>query len=65
MEVYLEFYKYWSSPAFKTKSEKKRINCGKDLKHRHDTDGHVRKSQRMVRFCGSSAIYICCHATNP
>jgi hypothetical protein len=57
-EVYLEFYKYWSSPAFKAKSEQKRLNRGKDSKHRYDTDGHVRKSQHMVRLCGSSAIYM-------
>jgi hypothetical protein len=56
--VYLEFCKYWSSPEFKAKSKKKRLNCGKDPKHRYDTDGHIRKSQRMVRFCGSSAIYM-------
>jgi hypothetical protein len=58
MEVYLEFCRYWSSPTFKAKSEKKRLNCGKDLKHRYDADGHVPKSQCMVRFCGSSAIYM-------
>jgi hypothetical protein len=57
-EVHLEFYKYQSSPAFKRKSENKRINRGKDLKHRYDADGHVRKSQCMVRFHGSSAIYM-------
>jgi hypothetical protein len=57
-EVYLEFCKYWSSPEFKAKSEKKRMNHGKDLKHRYDPDGHIRKSQCMVRFCGSSDIYM-------
>jgi hypothetical protein len=57
-EVYLEFYRYWSSPAFKAKSEQKRLNRGKDPKHRYDVDVHVRKSQHMVRFCGSSAIYM-------
>jgi hypothetical protein len=55
-EVYMEFYRYWSSPAFKAKSQQKKLNCGKDPKHRYDTDGHVRKSQLMVRFRGSSAI---------
>jgi hypothetical protein len=58
MEVYLEFYKYWSSPASKEKSEKKRMNYGKDLKHRYDADGHVCKLQCMVRFYGSGAIYM-------
>jgi hypothetical protein len=62
MEDYLEFYKYWSSPAFKAKSKKKRMNHGKDPKHKYDADGHVRKPQRMVRFHGSGAI--CCHETN-
>jgi hypothetical protein len=57
-EVYLEFCKYWSSPKFKVKSEKKRMNRGNDPKHRYDTDGHIRKSQRMVRFCGPSVIYM-------
>jgi hypothetical protein len=57
-EVYLEFYKYWSSPEFKVKSEKKRMNHGNDLKHRYVADGHIRKSQCMVRFCGPSAIYM-------
>jgi hypothetical protein len=55
MEVYLEFCWYWSSPKFKVKSEKKRLNHGKDPKHRYDADGHVCKSQRMARFC---AIYM-------
>jgi hypothetical protein len=32
-----------SSPAFKAKSKKKRLNCGKDPKHRYGTDGHVCK----------------------
>jgi hypothetical protein len=58
IEVYLEFYRYWSSLAFKEKSKKKRFNHGKDPKHRYGTDGHVHKSQRMVRFRGSSAIYM-------
>jgi hypothetical protein len=44
MEVYLELCKYWSSPAFKAKSKKKRIDRGKDPKHRYDADGHVHKS---------------------
>jgi hypothetical protein len=57
-EVYLEFYRYWSSPAFKAKSEQKRLNRGKDPKHRYDANGHDCKSQRMVRFCGSSAMYM-------
>jgi hypothetical protein len=55
-EDYLEFCKLWSSSAFKAKFEKKRLNHGKDPKHRYDTDGHVRKSQHMIRFHGSSAI---------
>jgi hypothetical protein len=54
----LEFYRLWSSLAFKVKSEQKRLNREKDLKYRYDADGHVRKSQRMVRFCGSSVIYM-------
>jgi hypothetical protein len=54
--IYLEFYKYWSSPEFKTKSDKKRLNGGKDPKHKYDTDGHIRKSQHMIIFHGSSAI---------
>jgi hypothetical protein len=58
MEVYLEFCKYWSSPASKEKSLKKRMNCGKDLKHRYGADGHVCKSQCIVRFYGSCAIYM-------
>jgi hypothetical protein len=49
-EVYIEFCKYWSSLEFKVKSEKKRINRGKDPKHRYGADGHIRKLQRMVRF---------------
>jgi hypothetical protein len=62
----MEFCRYWSSPVFKAKSKQKRLNREKDLKHRYNTDGHVHKSQRMVRFRGSSDIYIyvCCHATN-
>jgi hypothetical protein len=55
-EVYLELCRYWSSLEFKVKYEKKRLNHGKDLKHRYDAGGHVRKSQRMVRFCGSSEL---------
>jgi hypothetical protein len=43
--VYLEFYKYWSSPEFKVKSEKKRLNGAKDLKHRYGADGHICKLQ--------------------
>jgi hypothetical protein len=58
MEVYLELFNLWSSLAFKVKSEKKRLNHGKDPKHRYDADGHVRKSQHMVRLYGSSAIYM-------
>jgi hypothetical protein len=57
-EVYLEFSKYWSSPEFKAKSEKKRMNRGNDPKHRYDADGHICKSQCMVRFHGPSAIYM-------
>jgi hypothetical protein len=34
------------------------MNRGKDLKHGYDTDGHVRKSQLMVRLCGSSVVYM-------
>jgi hypothetical protein len=56
--VYLEFYKYWSAPEFKVKSEKKRLNGAKDLKHRYGADGHICKLQCMVRFRGSSAIYM-------
>jgi hypothetical protein len=55
--VYLEFYRYWSSPEFKVKSEKGQ-NHGNDPKHRYDTDEHIRKSQCMVTFHGSSAIYM-------
>jgi hypothetical protein len=54
----MEFCRYWSSPAFKVKSELKRLNHRKDSKHRYNADGHVCKSQRMVRYCGSSAIYM-------
>jgi hypothetical protein len=57
-EVYLEFCKYWSSAEFKMKSEKKRMNRGNELKHRYNADGHICKSQPMVRFCGPSAIYM-------
>jgi hypothetical protein len=55
--VYLEFCKYWSSPEFMAKS-KKRMNRGNHPKHRYDADGHIRKSQRMVRFRGPSVIYM-------
>jgi hypothetical protein len=59
---YLQFYKLWSSSAFRVISEKKRLCHGKDSKHRYNADGHVRKSQRMVRLCGSSAIcMLSCH----
>jgi hypothetical protein len=58
MEVYLKFCRYWSSPEFKAKSEKKRLDRGKDLKHTYNADGYVRKSQHMVRFRGSSAIFL-------
>jgi hypothetical protein len=54
----MEFCRYWSSPAFKAKSEQKKLNHGKYPKHIYGADGHVCKSQRMVRFCGSSAIYM-------
>jgi hypothetical protein len=54
--VYLEFCKYWSSPEFKVKSEKKRLNHGN--KHKYGIDEHICRSQCMVRFCGSSDIYI-------
>jgi hypothetical protein len=57
-EVYLELCKYWSSPEFKAKSEKKRMNRGNDLKHRYGADGHIGKSQCMVRFRGPSVIYM-------
>jgi hypothetical protein len=30
----------------------------KDTKHKYGIDRHVRKSQRMVGFCGSSALYM-------
>jgi hypothetical protein len=30
----------WSLPEFKAKSEKKRLNRGKDPKHIYDVDGH-------------------------
>jgi hypothetical protein len=56
--VYLEFCRLWSSPTFKVKSEHKRLNRGKDPKHRYGVDGYVHKSQRMIRFCGSNAIYM-------
>jgi hypothetical protein len=46
---YFEFYKLWSSSAFKLVLEKKRLNHGKDLVHRYGVDGHVRKAKCMVR----------------
>jgi hypothetical protein len=54
----MEFCRYWPSHTFKAESEQKRLNCGKDPKHRYDANGHVGKSQRMVRFRDSSAIYM-------
>jgi hypothetical protein len=45
---YFEFYKLWSSSAFRALSEKKRLCHRKDLKHRYGADGHVRKSKRVV-----------------
>jgi hypothetical protein len=57
-EVYLEFCKYWSSPEFKAKSKKKRMNRGNDPKYRYDADGRIHKSQCIVRFHGPSAIYM-------
>jgi hypothetical protein len=57
-EVYLEFCKYWSSPEFKAKSEKMRMNRENVPKHKYDADGHIRKSQCIVRFCGPSVIYM-------
>jgi hypothetical protein len=48
--IYLEFCKLWSSPEFKAKSEKKRLNHENQPKHRYGTDGHIRKGQRMVRL---------------
>jgi hypothetical protein len=57
-EVYLEFCRYWSSLKFKVKSKKKRMNCGKHPKHTYGADGHVHKSQHMVRLCGSSVMYM-------
>jgi hypothetical protein len=56
--LFLELCKYWSSPEFKPKSEKKRMNRGNDPKHRYNADGHIRKSQRMVRFHCPSAIHM-------
>jgi hypothetical protein len=49
--VYLEFCMFWSSPEFKVKSEKKRLNRGNDPKHKYGTDGHIYRGQRMVRLC--------------
>jgi hypothetical protein len=57
-EVYLEFYKYWSSPKFNAKFEKNRMNHGNDPNHRYSADGHILKSQRMVRFRGPNVTYI-------
>jgi hypothetical protein len=57
-EVYIEFRKYWSSPEFKAKSKEKRMNHGNDPKHKYDADGHIRKSQHLIRFYGPSAIYM-------
>jgi hypothetical protein len=54
----MEFYRYWSSHAFKVKSEQKRHIRGKDSKHRYIANGHDCKSQRMVRFHGSSDAYM-------
>jgi hypothetical protein len=48
--VYLEFCKLWSSPEFKVKSEKKRLNRANDQKHRYGVDGHIRKGHHMVRL---------------
>jgi hypothetical protein len=41
--MYLEFCRLWSSPEFKDKFEKKRLNRENDPKHRYDADGHIRK----------------------
>jgi hypothetical protein len=46
---YFEFCKLWSSSAFKLVLVKKRLCCGKDLMHRYDVDGHIRKARCMVR----------------
>jgi hypothetical protein len=46
---YSKFCNIWSSSAFKLVSEKKILYHGKDLMHRYDTDGHVRKAKHMVR----------------
>jgi hypothetical protein len=46
---YFEFYKLWSSSAFKLVSKKKRLCRGKDLMHRYGADGHVCKATCMVR----------------
>jgi hypothetical protein len=40
----MEFCRLWSSPAFKAKSEEKKLNHGKDPKHKYGVDGHVCKS---------------------
>jgi hypothetical protein len=34
------------------------MNRGNDPKHKYGTDGHIRKSQRMVRFRDPSVIYM-------
>jgi hypothetical protein len=46
---YFEFSKLWSSSVFNMVSEKKRLCHRKDLMHRYEADGHVRKTKRMVR----------------
>jgi hypothetical protein len=46
---YFEFYKLWSSSAFRLVSEKKILCHGKDSMHRYDADGHVHKAKRIVR----------------
>jgi hypothetical protein len=49
----------WSLSAFMALSKKERLCHGKDPKHKYDTDGHVRKSKRMVRAdVVLSAIYM-------
>jgi hypothetical protein len=34
------------------------MNRGNYPKHRYSADGHIRKSQHMIRFRGLSAIYM-------
>jgi hypothetical protein len=34
------------------------MNHGNDPKHRYDADGHIHKSQHLIRFYGPSAIYM-------